>query len=198
MPKSTRETLITTAGDLFYQDGFHAVGLDQILERVGVTKTTFYNHFDSKDDLVIAVLQERDKDETNDLMRQVRERGNGDARAEMLAFFDVIEEWLASPDFRGCMFFKAASEYPSANDPVNKAAMVHGATLFGELRQLATRGGAPSPDALASQLMLILTGAVLTRTSSGMTDPARSARAAAGAVVEAMTSGRANKPAAIA
>jgi AcrR family transcriptional regulator len=181
---STREMLIEAGMDLFYQQGFHAVGLDQILTRVGVTKTTFYNHFESKDALVIAVLHERDRRETEEWMAIMRARGGGDPRAEILALFDLVEEWLASPEFRGCMFMKASGEYPSPNDPVHQAAMVHGEHLFGEIRLRATRGGAPDPDGVASQLMLILTGAILSRTSRGAVDKARSARNAAGVIVE--------------
>lgn len=186
MPTSTRDMLIEVANDLFYQHGFHAIGLDQILERVGVTKTTFYNHFESKDDLVIAVLQDRDKRDTDELMTGVRERGQGDPLAEILAFFDLIEEWLAAPDFRGCMFLKAAGEYPSPNDPVHRTAMAHGESLHRELRMRAERAGAADGQAVADQLMLVLGGAIVTRSTTGIADRARSARAAAGAVVKAL------------
>ncbi|MCC6677575.1 MAG: TetR/AcrR family transcriptional regulator [Phycisphaerales bacterium] len=186
MAGSSREMLIAAANDLFYQHGFHAVGLDQILDRVGVTKTTFYNHFESKDDLVIAVLEERDRAETDEIMREMRARADGDAKLEMLVFFDVIEEWLGAPDFRGCMFMKAASEYPSPNDPVHRAALKHGQTLFKELRGRAERAGAKDPEALASQLMLVLTGAILSRQERGQVDQAKSARAAAAVLVGAM------------
>jgi AcrR family transcriptional regulator len=176
--------LIEAAMDLFYQHGFHAVGLDQILTRVGVTKTTFYNHFQSKDDLAIAVLHERDQRETSEWLAIIRVRGQGDPKREILALFDLVEEWLASPEFRGCMFMKAASEYPSPNDPVHQAAMVHGENLHREIRQRAQRAGATNADGVASQLMLVLTGAVLSRHAAGMPDQARSARGAAGVIVE--------------
>lgn len=181
---STREMLIEAAMDLFYQHGFHTVGLDQILTRVGVTKTTFYNHFQSKDDLAIAVLHERDQRETSEWLAIIRVRGQGDPKREILALFDLVEEWLASPEFRGCMFMKAASEYPSPNDPVHQAAMVHGENLHREIRQRAHRAGATNADSVASQLMLVLTGAVLSRHAAGKPDQARSARGAAGVIVE--------------
>lgn len=186
MAGSSREQLIAAANDLFYQHGFHAVGLDQILDRVGVTKTTFYNHFESKDDLVMAVLEERDRAETEEIIQEMRVRGDGDPKREMLVFFDVIEEWLGSPDFRGCMFMKAASEYASPNDPVHRVALQHGESLFRQLKARAERAGAKDPEALASQLMLVLTGAILARQERGQVDQARSARAAAGVLVEAM------------
>jgi AcrR family transcriptional regulator len=61
MTTSRRQDLVDTAMQLFYRNGFHAVGLDRILADTGVTKTTFYNHFESKDDLVVAVIQQRDR-----------------------------------------------------------------------------------------------------------------------------------------
>jgi AcrR family transcriptional regulator len=185
MLTSTREMLIETATDLFYEHGFHAVGLDQILTRVGVTKTTFYNHFESKDALVIAVLHERDRRETAEWLSVIREKGGGDPKLEILALFDLLEEWLSSPEFRGCMFMKASTEYPSPRDPVHQAAMVHGESLLREVRARASKGGAVNPDALASQLILLLTGAIVSRSARPDPDRARAARAAAGVIVEA-------------
>jgi len=180
----TREKLITAANDLFFEHGFHAVGLDQILERVGVTKTTFYNHFESKDALVIAVLLERDRIDLAEWLAIMEKRGGADPRSRILALFDLLEEWLADPSFKGCMFFKAATEYPSPNDPVHQAALVHGQNLHEALRQNAVASGARDPIALASQLMMVLTGAILTRHSTGQVDRARSARATARVLVD--------------
>ncbi len=184
MLEKTREKLITVANELFYEHGFHAVGLDQILDRVGVTKTTFYNHFESKDALVIAVLLERDKIELAEWLGIMEKKGGDDPRARILALFDLLEDWLADPAFKGCMFLKAASEYPSPNDPVHQAALVHGKNLHEALRHNAAKAGAAAPVALASQLMMVLTGAILTRHSTGMVDRAKSARATAGVLVD--------------
>ena len=184
MAQGTRERLVTAANDLFFSDGFHAVGLDAILARAGVTKTTFYNHFASKDDLIIAVLQERDRIEFGEWMELMAARGGTDPRARILALFDILEEWLADPDYKGCMFLKAQAEFPAPNDPVHKAALVHGRNLFEALREQARAAGCEQPDALAGQLMIVLSGAILTRTNTGMVDRARSARATAGVLVE--------------
>ncbi len=59
-PRDTRERILFTALDLFYTHGFHEVGLDRILTAVGVTKTTFYNHFESRDHLILEALAVRD------------------------------------------------------------------------------------------------------------------------------------------
>ncbi|MBX3377475.1 MAG: TetR/AcrR family transcriptional regulator [Phycisphaeraceae bacterium] len=187
MQVSTKDKFIHAANLLFYEKGFHATGLDEIIDAVGVTKTTFYKHFESKDELAIAVLHRRDAMELTEWMGLVAKRGGGDPKAEILALFDEVEEWLSDPGFAGCMFFKAASEYPSPNDPVHQAAMRHGQNLFRELEKRAAMAGALDARGLAAQLMLLLTGAVLARHETGMPDQARSARAAAGVLVEAQT-----------
>lgn len=184
MPEKTRDKLITVANELFYEHGFHAVGLDQVLERVGVTKTTFYNHFESKDELVIAVLLERDRIELAEWMRITEQKGGDDPRARILALFDLLEDWLADPAFKGCMFLKAAAEYPSPRDPVHQAALVHGKNLAEALKRHAAAAGAKDPGGLAGQLMMVLAGAVLNRHETGFADRARTARATAGVLVD--------------
>lgn len=183
MAVTTRERLITVANDLFFEHGFHAVGLEQIISRVGVTKTTFYNHFESKDALVIAVLLERDRIEFAQWMDIMQTRGGSDPVARILALFDLLEDWLADEHFKGCMFLKALAEYPSTNDPVHQAALVHGVNLQQALTAQARLAGISQSESLAGQLMMVLTGAILTRHASGTVDRARTARATAGVLV---------------
>ncbi|MDX9911707.1 MAG: TetR/AcrR family transcriptional regulator [Phycisphaerales bacterium] len=184
MGEGTRDRLITAANDLFFEDGYHAVGLDAILARAGVTKTTFYNHFESKDALIVAVLLERDRIEFGEWMELMARRGGEDPQARILALFDIVEDWLADEGFKGCMFLKAQAEYPSPNDPVHKAAMVHVQNISDALREQGRAAGCADPGGLAQQLMIVLSGAILTRTSTGLVDRARSARTTAGVLVD--------------
>src|SRR6185295_10175921 len=93
VPKNARDRLINTAIDLFYTHGFHVVGLDRILDETGVTKTTFYKHFDSKDDLVVAAIKRRDEWETAARNRAVKKLAGNDPRRQLLAIFDVLDQW---------------------------------------------------------------------------------------------------------
>ena len=61
MASNKRDTLVDTALNLFYREGFHAVGIDRILAEAGVAKMTLYNHFRSKDELILSVLRRRDE-----------------------------------------------------------------------------------------------------------------------------------------
>src|SRR5262245_19768293 len=97
-PKNARDRLLDKAIDLFYARGFHAVGLDQIIESTGVTKTTFYKHFESKDDLIVAAIYRRDEWERTAWDRAIRKlAGDDDPRARLLALFDVLDVWFNDP-----------------------------------------------------------------------------------------------------
>src|SRR5260370_10672225 len=52
-----RERILSSALDLFYRRGIHAVGVDAIAEAAATNKMTLYRHFDSKDLLVAECLR---------------------------------------------------------------------------------------------------------------------------------------------
>ncbi len=162
MPKSTRERLIEVADDLFYRDGFHAVGLDRLLDDVGVTKTTFYNHFESKDALILAVLNERDRWWRDEFMAMLRKHGGDEPRGQLEAIVDVLETLFTSNRFNGCIFVNVSAEFPIPHDPVHVAASEHKGLMELILRDLALRAGATDAVALAEQLAMLMEGAFVT------------------------------------
>lgn len=179
MTTGNRDKLVRAAADLFFEHGFHSVGLDQIIDAVGVTKTTFYNHFESKDALIIEVLRTLDEEETRQMVESVRAAAGDDPRAQLLAVFDVLDAWFNEPTFRGCIFMNAAVAFPSPHDPVHIAAAAHGASLFREFRAMAVRAEAEDPDLVARQVLMLVSGALVDRHVSMDTTAARTARAAA-------------------
>ncbi|HKQ49930.1 MAG TPA: TetR/AcrR family transcriptional regulator [Phycisphaerae bacterium] len=187
-PRTTRDRLIETAGDLFYTTGFQAVGLDRILSAVGITKTAFYKHFESKDDLILAVLDRRDRADIAEAIAHMRRHGGSDPRAQILAFFDLLADWFARPDFRGCFFMNAATEFPSAHDPIHLAAAAHGQHIAGELLLRVQAAGMPDPEGVTKQLMLLFSGAIAARHAGGVFDAAVTARLTAQALLSAQRS----------
>lgn len=159
----TRQRLIETAAEMFYAQGFQAVGLDAILDAVGITKTAFYKHFESKDDLIIAVLDHRDRVEVDEWVGFIRSHGAGDARASLGAIFSLLDEWFSKPEFNGCLFLNALTEFPNEGDPINRSARRHGEHIAGAILALARSAGARDPEALTEQLMLLVTGAIASR-----------------------------------
>jgi AcrR family transcriptional regulator len=163
----TRLRLIETAYELFGRNGFHAVGLDQIIAAVGVTKTTFYNHFESKDDLILAVIAHRHAVETHEWTGLIREIGGLSPRRQLDAIFPALRRWLDTPDFRGCIFITAGAEFPAATDPVHCAAAAHLTETRDFFRDLADAAGADAPDDLADQLLLLVEGCLVVRHLTG-------------------------------
>src|SRR5215467_4028329 len=103
----TREKLLQVAMELFARNGFHAIGIDAIIDGAGVSKQTFYNHFESKDDLVLATLELRRQTETKFFAGLFEELAGSDPRAQLYAHIDVIQAWFRRPEWRGCICIRA-------------------------------------------------------------------------------------------
>jgi AcrR family transcriptional regulator len=179
MAADTRSRLIEAAQDLFYREGFHAVGLDRLLTDVGVTKTTFYNHFASKEELVLEVMRARDQWWRQVFARRLQERAGDDPAAQLRAVFDVLDEFIAADDFNGCLFVNVSVEFPLAHTPPHRAAAEHKELMGLLLRDLALRAGAADPVALAEELSLLMEGSYVTRQVSGNRSAAAIGRRAA-------------------
>ena len=171
---ATRERLVTAAHDLFYEHGFHAVGIDRIIEQVGVTKTTFYNHFESKDQLVLAALEWHDKWWQNEFRRMLRVHGGDAPRDQLAAIPDALEELFnmgcdgkGGCAFNGCIFVNVAVEFPNLNDPAHEAARRHKLAMLDVVREIAGYAGASDPRAFAEEMSLVMEGAYVTRQVTG-------------------------------
>ena len=172
-PRDTRERILFTALDLFHTHGFHAVGIDRILAEVGVTKTTFYNHFESRDELIVEAIRARDSWDQAAFARRVQEIAGYAPRDMLVAMFDVLDEWFTHPDFRGCIFLHACAEFPCRTDPVHQAAASHYAVSEQTVAQMATACGVADPAVFAKQWMVLLNGAITYRMTSGDDHAAR-------------------------
>jgi len=179
-PKTGRERLVTTAIELFYRHGFGAVGLDQVIETAGVTKTTFYKHFESKDDLMVAAVKRRDEWESQAWARAIQNRAGDVPAKQFLAMFDVMDEWFNAPDFQGCMFVSAAAEFPNPHDPVHQAAAAYKQKVRDHWRDVAKSAGATDANAetLADCFTALVEGALVMRQTQARNDAARVVRPA--------------------
>lgn len=179
-PKTGRERLVAAAVELFYRRGFGAVGIDQVIAAAGVTKTTFYKHFESKDDLMVAAVQRRDEWESHAWDRAVRKIAGDDPAGQLLAMLDVMDLWFNDPDFHGCMFMNTAVEFPNPNDPVHQVAAAHRKKTRDHFRNLACAGGAelPAAETFADCFTALIEGALVLRQTHGRNDAARAVRPA--------------------
>ncbi|GMV24548.1 MAG: TetR family transcriptional regulator [Phycisphaerae bacterium] len=178
-PATGRDRIISAGIELFYRYGFATVGLDAVIERAGVTKTTFYKHFESKDELVEECVKSRDEWESAAWTAAARKLGGDSPRGQLLAYFDVLDAWFNDPEFRGCVFINAATEFADRRHPVHRAAAEHKRRTREEFRRLATLAGAEDPAALADELTILLEGTLVLRHVHDRDDAALVARVAA-------------------
>jgi AcrR family transcriptional regulator len=181
---SVRDRLLDTAADLFYREGIRAVGVDRVVERTGVAKTSLYRHFPSKDDLVAAVLARDDRSYWAHWDRIAGECA-GDPRGELTAHVQWIAQYIGRPDFRGCAFLNAATEFPAADHPARQIALRHKAELRRRLDALTRRMGLADPGGLADQLVLLIDGAYVHGQLRGRRGPVQALPAAAAALIDA-------------
>lgn len=153
-----RNRILKTASALFYRDGVRAVGVDLIVARAGVAKTSLYRHFRTKDDLVAAFLEREDRAFWAG-WDHVAARYRDDPAAELDAHLDWIGERVGRPNYRGCPQLNVAAEFPEPDHPARKVAAAHKRELRHRLKAIAERLGAVRPDELAGQVSVLINGA---------------------------------------
>jgi AcrR family transcriptional regulator len=109
---SARERLDKTAIELFYQEGIRAIGFDMVVERSGVSKSSLYRTFASKDELIAAFAEEPNR-RFWQWWKETVQRFDGAPRAEINALLAGIADQIGSPQFRGCPFINLAIEFQS-------------------------------------------------------------------------------------
>jgi AcrR family transcriptional regulator len=149
-----RRRLLDTATRLFYAEGIRAVGIDRIIAEAGVAKATFYKHFPSKDELVVAYIEEQDR-----LGRAgVAALPKQPPREMIAAIMGRISDAVIAGGWRGCPFLNAAAEYPDPTSPVRQAIDARRVWYHDSLRDLLAADGDPDPSVTASLLVALSDG----------------------------------------
>ena len=173
---SARERILRTAHDLFYAEGLRAAGIDRVIAEAGVTKVTFYRHFPSKNDLILAYLALRHDRWMKWFTDALERHGGASAGAQALA--PVMKEWFldqALGDFRGCAFLNGVSEMGPAMPALVEATRQHKQDMTDAIEALLPPSGQSRRTAEA--LAVAVDGAIVQAQYSG--DAAHALRALA-------------------
>jgi AcrR family transcriptional regulator len=161
-----RERIVEAATGLFYAQGLRAVSAEKIIAQVGITKVTFYRHFPTKDDLIVAYLERRAKWE-RDAIAQAREAA-GDAPGVFRILAGAIGAESCRPGFRGCPFINAAAEYADPEHPVRRVVDAHRRWFRQTIQDLLNEINVPDSARAADQLVMLRDGAMV---SGYLSDP---------------------------
>lgn len=158
---AAREQLLLTGSQLFFANGFHAIGVDRIAAEAGVTKMTLYKHFPSKDHLIVAIL-ERSSEMYWTWFDQTVE-GEGKPREQLLALFQAIaSQHSKAPQSSFCLYQAVAVEYPFPDHMVNQAVSRHKQSVVRRLEDLCRQASLRSPEVLSRQLFVLMEGFCMT------------------------------------
>jgi AcrR family transcriptional regulator len=178
-----RQRILDTAYELFSHRGIRAVGVEEVISRADVAKATLYRHFPSKNDLVLAFLEQREDLWTRQLVEAgARERG-ATAEERLLAIFDVFHDWFQQDDFEGCSFINVLLETADREHPVGKASAQYLENIRTIVRTLAEEADLRDPEAFALSWHLLMKGAIV-QAAEGDRQAAQRAKTIARLVLE--------------
>ena len=166
-----QERILQTADRLFYRQGIRAVGVDTIADEIGISKRTLYNYYPSKDALIAAYMSRRL------VTLEISDRPPLD---QILGVFDGLEKSVVAKRFRGCAFVNAVAELGEGAPEAHKLAVTFKENRRLWFRHLLSRLGVEDKDRLATQIAILLDGAIATalvRGDSAMVGAAKDAAA---------------------
>ncbi|MDV2996324.1 MAG: hypothetical protein N4J56_005978 [Chroococcidiopsis sp. SAG 2025] len=179
-----RQHILATASELFYQKGIQHVGINEVIAASGVAKRTLYRWFPSKDLLIEEVMKYRANQWMQWFKTAVSERGNT-PKEQLLATFDVLREWYASPNFRGCPFINAVLEIANASHKAHQVSIDLRESIRQVIMHLAVEAGVKNPDFFSQQYLLLIGGASLMATIERSPDGATFAQTALSVLIDA-------------
>lgn len=182
---TTRERIADAAANVFYERGIHRTTVDDAVARSGFSKPTLYKHFESKDELIQAGLEVRDRRHRERLNKLWETPGQSPVES-LLVPFDLVEIWFEERvGYRGCAFVTAAVELPQDSHPGRSVVLEHKRWLRSRLEEFAVEAGASDPPALAAGLLYLLEGAMVMAGVDRAVLSASPPKTAAAALIEA-------------
>jgi len=158
--RNARERILDAAYDLFSQRGIRAVGTEEILDAAGVSRSTLYRLYGSKETLVLAFLQRREHRWTREFVEAEARRRGSTPRERLLAIFDVFDEWFHRDDFEGCSFINVLLEM-GPEGPVGDASVAHLEYIRSVVARLAEEAGVRDPASFARSWHILMKGSIV-------------------------------------
>lgn len=154
-----RAQIVETAYGLFKRNGFHATGIDRIIDEASVAKMTMYRHFPTKDALIVEVLRNRAMRFERQLNELEQDVTSSEEKIDRI--FQWYGHWFNSTEFHGCVFQHAIAEFNDPNSEVYKAAVAQKQSLVDRMKKILEPSLPKSASSIATTLLMLLEGATL-------------------------------------
>lgn len=167
----TRARIIETASRLFYTQGYNSTGINQVIKEADVAKASLYQHFPSKEDLLIEYLRITGDNTEKSLRAHVAKFKT--PKEKVLSLFDFLMKFSRQTAFNGCNFLNVAAEIPNDNQKIRSLIrkqknVIRG--LFAEILKPVSK------EQLADELYLLFDAALISGKVYGDLWPAKTAK----------------------
>jgi AcrR family transcriptional regulator len=179
---NVRARILETAYELFSRRGVRDVGINEVIEHAHITKATLYHHFASKDDLVVAFLDLREERWMRGWMEAEARRRADTPEEELLAIFDLYDEWFQRDDYEACSFVNVLLELGPTH-PAGRASIEHLANLRAIVRGFAAEARLEDQESFTRSWYILMKGSIVSA-AEGYTDAAKHAKSMAVRLIE--------------
>ncbi|MGN7250347.1 MULTISPECIES: TetR/AcrR family transcriptional regulator [unclassified Arthrobacter] len=169
---SPPEKILAVAYELFARRGIRDVGVDELIRASGVAKATFYRHFQSKDDVVLAFLEQWYQERTAAIEDAIARNGTR-GEAAMLTVFDVFDDWFRQGAVQVSSFLHVMMEM-GPDHPLGKASIQYLEKTREQIADLARSAGLDNPYDFSWSIHILIKGAIVAAAEG---DPRAAARA---------------------
>lgn len=180
-PPAPRQRILDTAYQLISQRGVRDVGVEEVIAKAGIAKATLYRHFPSKNQLVLAVLEQREQLWTLGFVEAEARRRGATPEGRLLAVFDVFDEWFRSDGFDTCTFVNVLLEM-GGDHVLGEASIRHLGNIRAVIADLATEAGLSEPEEFARSWHILMKGSIVSA-AEGDTEAARRAQTMAASLI---------------
>jgi AcrR family transcriptional regulator len=174
-----RDEMIRSAYGIFYKNGFHATGVDAIIEGTGISKRTLYKHFTSKEGLIIAAIDYYHQTMFGAISSFVEKSALKKPVDKVLTIFDFLVERVDEGNLDGCFAMNAKTEYAHKAKEIEAACDVHVAALQQLVEGYLVEGKVADSKSVATQVIMLFEGAILRSKGMENSQPIKLAKAAA-------------------
>jgi AcrR family transcriptional regulator len=168
-----KERIMTTACRLFYEQGYQATGINQIIEEAQIAKSSLYQHFASKELLLNEYLLTHRTQWQADIADFTAHLADG--QEKLLAFFDFRKQRVEKQHFKGCTFSRVVYELPNLNESSAEIIRAHKngtkAFITDQLKAIKNPYPAEALNEMASMIFNLSEGAVLNSTLFNTSQP---------------------------
>lgn len=166
MPKSsepTRLRLLEAASVLVAEESLANLSIENIADKAGVSRRTFFQHFPSKDHLLAAVV-EFSRPAYLDRYKMWADKCGADATIDrrLASIFEGITGAAHNPNWKGCCFIRMAAELGSLQGhPVHLLVAAANQDMERWIEAELAKEHYDQPDVLARQLVVMINGLLM-------------------------------------